>query len=168
MFLFPPCDVIIAGTQIISFSTPPPPSHTYLFLLLLLLSPFRFLPLLYHHYGNNVYWKIRLESPEAKWFMTNTHATRSNTLIFFGYCEQTRYDEMLFDKAHGWFVNVISANLRLLSYCCHSFIQSAYLFSLFSYLCRHDRSLLRWIIGENHVSYIAEQWGQHVVIFGNL
>lgn len=29
MFLFPPCDVIIAGTQIISFSTPPPPPHTY-------------------------------------------------------------------------------------------------------------------------------------------
>lgn len=29
MFLFPPCDAIIAGTQIVSFSTPPPPSHTY-------------------------------------------------------------------------------------------------------------------------------------------
>lgn len=28
---FPPCDVIIAGTQIISFSTPPPPPHLFSF-----------------------------------------------------------------------------------------------------------------------------------------
>lgn len=34
--------------------------------------------------------------------MTNTHATRSNTHIFFGYCEHTRCDEMLLDEAHGF------------------------------------------------------------------
>ncbi len=76
-------------------------------LLLLFLSPF-FHPssLLHYHYGNNVYWKSSLGSPEAikkqkKRLIANTHPTVKHALSGYYEHKHTRFHTLSWD-AFKW------------------------------------------------------------------